>query len=293
VRTPKTAIITGADEKYFWLLAGLIQSLRQVDAHAQCDLVVLDFGLTSEQVCRLRDDWSVSVVAPECVIDIPPKFALPRFFGFSLRCKLPYLVPGYDVYLWMDSDTWVQDDLFIQALLAAAQKGKLAIVPETEPAYSVSLTLTGWNLKNQVRGYGLRDGLRVFAAPPINSGVFAARGDHPVWKAWEARFLTAVRRADKVVAMDQHSLKAAICLDRLEVEYMDTCFNWICSRSAPMFDPQNQHFCVPRPPFTKLSVVHLAGNSKAPEIVVPLLGGGSTTKSVLFEAGERLAPSLP
>ena len=162
VPTPKTAIITGADENYFWLLAGLIQSLRRINPQCDCDLVVLDFGLSSGQVSRLKEEWEVTVVAPGCVVDVPPKFGLPRYFAFSLRCALPRVVPGYDVYLWMDSDTWVQDDSFIHAFVASAQKGKLAIVPESEPAYHTTLELIGWNLKNQVRGFGIADGIRVF-----------------------------------------------------------------------------------------------------------------------------------
>ena len=86
--------------------------------------------------------------------------------------------------------------------------------------------------------------------------------------------------------MDQHSLKAVIRLDAIEVEYLDSSFNWLCSRAAPMFDRVNQRFCVPRPPYGPISVLHLAGNSKNPNIAVPLRGGGSTVKSILFDAGE-------
>jgi hypothetical protein len=278
---PRIAIVTGADEKYFWLLCGLVQSLKSVNAHLRCDIVVMDFGLSDEQVRKLQHEWSVSVIPPDCVVDVPSKFAHPRFFAFSLRCALPRIIPGYDVYLWMDSDTWVQDDAFIRNLVDAAQRGKLAIVPETEPAYSTSLELIGWNLKNQVLGFGLRDGLRVYFGKAINNGVFAARCDHPVWPAWEARYVEAVHRADKVV-MDQHSLKATICLDRIEVEYQDTRFNWLCTRAAPMFDPQEMHFCVPYSPYNKLSVLHLAGTSKKPNVIVPLRGGGLATKSILY-----------
>jgi hypothetical protein len=285
----RIAIVTGADEKYFSLLCGLVHSLRNVNAHLHCDLVVMDFGLSEEQVRRLQHEWSVTVIVPACVVDVPPKFALPRFFAFSLRCALPRIIPGYDVYLWMDSDTWVQDDAFIGTLVDAAQRGKLAIVAETEPAYSTTFVLIGWNLKNQVLGFGMLNGLRVYLAKPINNGVFAARGDHAVWAAWEARYVAAVRRADKVV-MDQHSLKATICLDGIDVEYQDTKFNWICTRAAPMFDPKAMRFCVPYSPYAPISIVHLAGSSKAPNIVVPLRGGGQETRSILYNdnaAGAR------
>ena len=277
----RVALVTGADENYFWLIVSAIQSLSASRSCFHFDIVVLDFGLSREQIAILERDHQVTVVDPAWKADVPIHLRTKRNLAFATRCTIPQVVPGYDIYVWFDSDSWVQDDRFIEPFLAAARRKHLAIVREDQKPYPFDWRLIKWNLGNQILGFGPVHGVQTFRSPFINSGVFAVGGKHRLWDAWRLRFEKAVARSGKII-MDQHSLRATILLDAIPTEYLPSRYNWICSRVQPFFDCERNLFCLPYAPYESIAVMHLAGQAKKVEYDLPCVGGGSIRKKLLF-----------
>lgn len=274
-------MVTGSSSMYFELVRGLLKSLAPHRPRFGFDLVVLDFGLQPAQIEELGH-LGASVVRPWWCFDVPRKFAdTPHNHAYGARCYLPTLVPGYDIYFWVDADAWVQDDRFYESFVGPARQGQLAIVHEKEPVYPHEWKLIRWSLGNMVLGYGPVDGVLAWLGRHVNNGVFAMRGDHPAWKLWARRFEQGVHRSGKII-FDQHSLLVCLERDRVPVTYLGGAFNWICSRAQPTVDAR-QRLCVPYPPYEPISIVQLAGPGKDLVHELATLDGGSIRRRLTFE----------
>ena len=101
------------------------------------DLCILDVGLTAEQVNHLRD-LATSVVSVDWEFDFPGRDKTPGYFkAMTSRPYLPRHFPGYDLYMWIDSDAWVQDASVLETYLRSAAAGQLAVVPEIDRGYTM------------------------------------------------------------------------------------------------------------------------------------------------------------
>ena len=74
---------------------------------------------------------------PDWPCPLPPDKIAGKEFLKACVCRpfLPQIFPGYDIYFWMDADTWIQNwagpDLFLQG---AARK-KIALTSQADRAY--------------------------------------------------------------------------------------------------------------------------------------------------------------
>ena len=195
----KTAIIVSSDANYFDLLMGTVNSLRERAGGLDVDLCILDVGLTAEQVNHLRD-LATSVVSVDWEFDFPGRDKTPGYFkAMTSRPYLPRHFPGYDLYMWIDSDAWVQDASVLETYLRSAAAGQLAVVPEIDRGYTMfykrprpyhrrlSHRMYRW-------AYGWRIADRLGRNPILNSGAFALRGDAPHWQLWQAAHKAAMCR---------------------------------------------------------------------------------------------------
>ncbi len=269
----QAAIVTGADHGYFPLMHALLQTLNRTISDSACRLLVLDFGLMPDERAAV-EALADTVVRPEWWFAVPEHLRLPRNLGYAARPKIPDYFPGYDVYLWLDADISVQDGLFAEAFLRAAEEGALAIVEETDPSYRTELYALKWRIGNAFRCFGPLGGLRLCLGRQINSGAFALRGDAPHWQTWQRQYQRAVKRAGRA-NLDQHALTATLRLDGLPASYLSSTHNWICARSQPVWDDLRQSFCRPSPPFEPISVLHLAGRQKEGLHQIKTLAGGT------------------
>jgi hypothetical protein len=256
----RLAIVTGADRVYFDMMHELLATLSASDLGADCSINVLDFGLLPEQV-DLAERCHATVVRPTWLFEAPDALRTQANLGYATRPMLPRYFPGHDMYLWADADVSVQDAGFIAPFVAAASNGALAIAEEVDRSYRFEPYALKWQIGNALRCFGLRRGLTLCLKRPINSGIFALRGDAPHWSVWQQRYQQAVRRAGRV-NLDQHALMAALYLDGLPCHYLNSTHNWICTRSQPLWDDTRQVFCRPDPPHDPISALHLAGRYK-------------------------------
>src|SRR5258706_9910633 len=103
----KAIVVTAADEAYAALAAGLLESLAPHRAALGLDVGVLDLGLSMQS----KEQFSKSGAQ----VLVPPwPFRPHAQFGDDLkwraRASRPFLrdlFPGYESYLWLDADTFV------------------------------------------------------------------------------------------------------------------------------------------------------------------------------------------
>jgi lipopolysaccharide biosynthesis glycosyltransferase len=119
-----TIIVTAADSKFFELVQGTILSIREKPQGHSVDIGFLDVGCTPEQL-QWIGQYVDHIVEPGWNYDIPDIDRQPKYLkALVSRPFLPEYFPGYEVYIWIDADAWVQDWSAIELLaLGAKQKG--------------------------------------------------------------------------------------------------------------------------------------------------------------------------
>lgn len=291
-QTPATAartiVVSGADAKFFLLLDELIDSIAAAPEVPAVSLGCLDLGLTPAQVAEL-EARGVQVVAPTTGLDTGALAPDASKMGYLARPFLPENFPGYDLYVWLDADTWIQHGRALQGLADAALRDGAALVREDDAAYRSNLRLFLWKGKHYLRGYGPWRAARLLLRRQVNNGVFAMRADAPHWRVWRDLYQRALRRTGDAAPHDQFSLNAATYLEGLSTGFLPATFNWICDLARPWWDEDAQRLCTPDPSRRAIEVVHLAGPIKTTEFDIRTTSGGVVRRLLRF----RTAPVAP
>lgn len=277
---PRVVLVSACAANFYKYLVGSLASIEQARARHGFDVVVLDLGLTPQQVTHLEGPARARVVTPRWTFDPPKDMRTPLALAYSVRPALPRLVPGYDIYLWWDSDAWAQDDRFFERYVRAACSGHFAIAREDDPSYRQDWRAMKWQYGNMVAGFGLSATLAMLAHPPVNEGIWAAPARHPVWLVWQTMYEAVVRRTGKA-NLDQHVLHLIAARREVPVEVLPPEYNWICSRSPPVHDVERNLLLSPtngRP----ISVLHLAGPDKDRVYALPRKQGGVTRRRMTY-----------
>ncbi|HEY1095926.1 MAG TPA: hypothetical protein VGF14_01645, partial [Alphaproteobacteria bacterium] len=135
----KNALILCCDSAFFALAKGTVLSLRDHDFSAyHLDICFIDIGLEEHERQWLRD--RNVIIKP--YDDIRVFESLPPYFknynkSQVIRPFLPKIFPGYDVYMWSDTDIWFQKAEGVTRFLDFARDyaPKIAIVPTVDTSY--------------------------------------------------------------------------------------------------------------------------------------------------------------
>lgn len=259
----RVLIVTTTDETFMPWFRRLAHSLRAVDAFRIADFACLDLGLGQESRAVIAE-YGAKIVVPEWDLPVDEELArsTPHLRALTARPFLPRYFPGYDIYLWLDSDAWVQARYAIDWLLAAAQQGALAAAPETDRSYSQPQGVWSWRFECLDAYYGNEAAQRLISASYLNAGVFALRGDAPHWKAWEHWFRSGLRAANGKKVSDQAALNHAIWADNLPVHPLPALCNWLCHLAMPTLNQGTGCYHEPHIPYRPIGIIHCAGDSK-------------------------------
>ena len=106
----KIAFVSGCDANYFPILVEWLKSLRSFDQGKQAHVCILDVGLKPEHIEYLNPLVD-HIVNPDWPMDIPASRIRGREYIKACVCRpfIPQIFPDYDIYVWMDADTWIQD----------------------------------------------------------------------------------------------------------------------------------------------------------------------------------------
>ena len=132
----KNVIISLADANYFLLLNELIDSIKRFKESEQIAICILDAGLTEEQKKDLSNKVD-SIKSADWDIEVPDSKVRGKEWLKSQvsRAFLPRYFPGYEKYLWIDADAWVNSWYPIELFLKGCENGKLSIASSADRAY--------------------------------------------------------------------------------------------------------------------------------------------------------------
>ncbi len=302
-RGSSITIVTAGDAGYFGLLTDLLESLRRGLGDRLYPLSILDIGFTDDQRDHLKHIYSAAVAPLGWDLAYPPRSHPPNSFKvLAGRPHLPKHFPGYDIYLWIDADCWVQDAKVLELFIRGAAKGNLAIVPEIDRGYWTihkRPKFWGQNQKAFAWAFGVREGYRYGRHAILNAGVFALKGDAPHWQLWSDNYTHALRRFRlgprayrgniSFFLSDQTSLNRTVYVQGAPATLLPAYCNWFCGKGTPMFDAEKNFVVEPHEPYLPLGIVHLAGEGMKERVwSLRTLQGGMVETRLTYTAIEVL-----
>ena len=255
----KTIAITGGDAGYFDLMKDCIGSLQSLPEGQALALGILDCGLTDEQRAWCRDRGATLVV-PGWDFDFPGRDKLrDGYKALTARPFLPRYFPGFDLYLWIDGDCWVQQGDAIALFLAAARTGALAVAPEIHR--TMRHYHHAWGEFSAVCGaayescFDRATAERLVRYPMINAGVFALAAGAPHWQGWATVLGEALQRSTDMT--DQMALNVLVYDQGFACEPLPSRCNWPVHHATPAWDAARGLFVEPAMPYDPLGILHL------------------------------------
>jgi hypothetical protein len=251
--------ITGGDANYFDLMRDCIDSLQATEEGRAMTLGILDCGLTDEQRawCRAR---GATLVVPQWDFEFPGREKLKDGYkALTARPFLPRYFPGFDLYLWIDGDCWVQQGDAVALFLAAARTGRLAIAPEIHR--SMRHYRHAWTEFSTINGAAFESCFdketadRLIRYPLINAGVFAIAAAAPHWQGWAELLGEALQRSTDMT--DQIALNVLAYDKGFACEPLPSRCNWPVHHATPAWDADRALFVEPAMPYEPLGILHL------------------------------------
>ncbi|MEL6962775.1 MAG: hypothetical protein AAFO01_08475 [Pseudomonadota bacterium] len=274
-RSDQSAIVvtTAADTGYFKMFQGMLDSLRRFEVGRTLDVRSFDLGLKPDERSWLENE-GVVFAEPRWHQGIQdgmmPKFHLAE----TVRPHVREYFPGYEHYMWLDPDLWLQDSGVLERLIQGSKTEGAAIAHEADSVYKFQAWHFGWCLKHRILGMGLADGMLMMVKPALNCGVYCMAADAPHWDAWATRLERAVKRTNRVAPHSQFTFNQVVYVDRFPTRILDSADNWICDRAPPVWDEERQVYCKPYAPYQPISLLHLAGPAKRERYTIKTTSGG-------------------
>ena len=294
----KTIIISAADDLYAPVANDLFLSIARHDYRQPLALGLLDVGFNPTNRQHFNA-LGVQVVAAGSDIDYPARSQWeaqrPSIRTLTARPFLPRYFPGYDIYIWLDADVWVQTPAAIDAMIAAvADIPAIAIVPELDRCYptffqnaEIWQKFSSW----YEASYAPSIVADMLLKPMLNAGVFALRRDSPVWAAWGDIYRDALQRVtafnDRSFMADQLGLNILCYLKGLPHVLLPASFNWLTAYAIPKLDRATGLYVETQPPHQPLSQIHLTRPNKLQVERIECLDGGVIERPLTFYASRR------
>lgn len=305
MNTTRVAVVTAANSDMCPLALDLVQSVGDC-APFEFQMICLDVGLDpNEQDAMERSGAAVIPVG----WDYPGPFPGEWFKALTARPHIPRYVPGFDLYIWLDADCWVQDGSSLQLLADAAQGHPLAAASAVHGGYrqfvASSPTAPGIPMA-RYHAYLFSELLdqptvaALLQRPYLNAGVIAARGDSPIWTAWQRLVGQLYPRARKAKSppwqkipssnpdrlwkggalpaplfhTEEVSLNVVGHLEVGNPAVLDARCNWLCSQAIPMIDSKGL-FVDTVWPHAPIGIVHMSADTKQGKWTARRVGGGT------------------
>ena len=301
--TGKTTFVSSSDANYFPLLREWIHSVRSHPQGAGMDICIMNAGMTPAQVESIRPlVTAVKDIDWPCPID-PRKVKGKEYLKACVaRPWIPRIFPGYDVYFWMDADTWVQDWAGVELFLRGAAKGKIALTGQVDRAYPRQARVKWlgrwpWKVRsfyfsNARRAFGFEMARTLLPYHVLLAGAFALRADAPHWEKWQELVTIAVRKG-KVFTAEQVSLGVMAYIHGYEFEILPAWTHWLCE-FKPMVDDDGR-FVEPFLPHNPIGILHMSGwddmrLDRALTTPFKKISGGTAERSFRYPAFDGGAP---
>ena len=267
----KNVIISLADANYFELVNELVDSIKNHKQSENVAICIMDAGLKSEQIEIL--DKKVDIIKKaEWDIEVSSSKVKDREWLKSQvsRAFLPRYFPGYDKYLWIDADAWVNSWYAIELYFKGCDDKKLAIATSADRAYGRVLR-ADWFFRSFARiksqnykhakssGFSEKIAREVALKPHLNIGVFALESNAPHWEVWQKNLKKALS-SGKIWGSEQIAMNITIYSDKLDVEILPAYCNWTLIESLKLDEKKNT-LVEPYLPNHEIGIVHFAGKN--------------------------------
>ena len=267
----KNVIISLADANYFELVNELVDSIKNHKQSENVAICIMDAGLKSEQIEIL--DKKVDIIKKaEWDIEVSSSKVKDREWLKSQvsRAFLPRYFPGYDKYLWIDADAWINSWYAIELYFKGCDDKKLAIATSADRAYGRVLR-ADWFFRSFARiksqnykhakssGFSEKIAREVALKPHLNIGVFALQSNAPHWEVWQKNLKKALS-SGKIWGSEQIAMNITIYSDKLDVEILPAYCNWTLIE-ALKFDEKRNTLVEPYLPNHEIGIVHFAGKN--------------------------------
>jgi hypothetical protein len=266
---PRICCVMASDAPFFHQTRASIETFDAVRKSVGAEVKVIALGLDDSQT-----DWLTSrgIEFATDVAERVPRFRDGPLHTIAMTCRpfIPNLFPGYDAYMWIDSDIrFLRPEgfkVYIQSLMSP--RCSIAIVHETEPAYGfnhIPDSAGAWHRQKHARlraAFGEDVAHYLEFTPMFNAGLFAAPADSPLWVRYK-------RNLEKVVDLPFDRLREqdAMLVSVIEVQdvvKLPSVANWLCSVRMPVrVSGEGQTFLNPDDSAKQILVAHLT-NSSAP-----------------------------
>ena len=297
-------IVSLADSNYFELLCELIDSIKSFEESNNVAICVLDAGLNDNQKNILlkkvdtikKANWDIEVSSYKVIGKEWLKSQVSRAF-------LPKYFPGYNKYLWIDADAWVNSWETIELYFKGSDNNKLSISTSADRAYGrvlkVDWLIGGFaKVKSQnykhakSSGFSEKIAREVALKPHLNIGVFCLEATASHWDVWKKNLKIALK-SGKIFGSEQIAMNVTIYVDKLDVEILPAYCNYTLI-DGMKFDTKRNTFVEAYLPNHKIGIVHLAGKhnnnirmNKNHLIEVTTLEGKIIKKSARFNQIEK------
>jgi hypothetical protein len=267
----KNVIISLADANYFELVNELVDSIKNHKQSENVAICIMDAGLKSEQIEIL--DKKVDIIKKaEWDIEVSSSKVKDREWLKSQvsRAFLPRYFPGYDKYLWIDADAWVNSWYAIELYFKGCDDKKLAIATSADRAYGRVLR-ADWFFRSFARiksqnykhakssGFSEKIAREVALKPHLNIGVFALESNAPHWEVWQKNLKKALS-SGKIWGSEQIAMNITIYSDKLDVEILPAYCNWTLIEALKLDEKRNT-LVEPYLPNHEIGIVHFAGRN--------------------------------
>lgn len=287
------ALVSGSDANYYPLLREWLHSVQRFEAAREVDICILDAGLAPEQVAELRRCGVSRIVKPPFPEGIPEKRVRGKEYLKACLCRpfLPEIFPGYETYMWMDSDTWVQNWDAVALFLRGARekKDRLFITSPGADRHARRVVRVKWLWRipyrvasfyfgNGVRAFGFQTARKLMQYNVLSAGAFAMDAQAPHWVRWQQLVVTAAVRG-RLFPAEQLSLGVLAYLEGYKAELLPAYTHWVCDR-PPLWDSGRKQFVEPFLPHVPLGILHLSGvddmrANRAATVAYETLDGGT------------------
>lgn len=261
-------IVTAADSAFMVMARGLLASLSDYAAHVP--IGILDVGLSPMERDELVDAGIV-VVTPGWHANsafLNAYQMAPWYRAMTARPYLPQYFPGYDCYVWIDSDAWVASATAVPTFISVAQAKDIAIVSSADRSYQRhhgadlvrgrSAMISVMKLMSSERTAQM-----LAIGAEYCSGVFAMRHDSPIWELWQhalvecMAFMVSERMA-LTHLFEQVALNVVLhSRSMTTLGLLPARFDWVVGEASPVINIERGCLCEPQPPYDPIEVVHL------------------------------------
>jgi len=282
------ALVFSTDENFAGLAKGLVLSLAASANEGEFALHMVDIGCSDATLAWMQAHGVRIGKFDRCKFLRAPKAKLKPYQEAQLcRPFLRELFPGFETYIWCDSDIWIQDIHSVRLYrdIANAEPTLVPISPLVDVSYSYFYEDCAEFVNYARHWYSSTYGEVVASTyasrAVLSSGLFAMHSSNPIWSAWASELDNIFQRTfeshDAVHLAEQTALNYLLYANKCFVP-IEATHNYNCHVGRLV--RRNNEVVVSDLPWRKIGVVHLTYSSR--------MMGEYIDQRLLYQAGDYL-----